>query len=779
MRGTLSVAGKFMTRRRISLLFLIVLTLLASACSPEAKKKRALDGGNKYFEKGQYKQARLMYLNAIKADARFGEAYYRLALTNLRLGAYGEALGNLQRTVELQPENLDAHSKLSDIYLNAYASNPGKYKSLIKDIRDLAARMEKNGKGTFEELRLRGFLALSEGQVEESLNLFKEADKKKPNQRTLELTIARTMLAMKQFDSATEYLKGLIAKDKSLGATYDLLYGIAMVQGRTEEAEKVLILRVDNNPRDSANRLRLAAHYYAQQKSGGMEKILGEILANRSDFPSGFMEVGDFYYRIRDYDRAAATYTDGGSQDAPRARLYQKRLVEVRVAQNRSTEALDLCEKILKEDKNDAEAIAMRASLWLYAGKPEQINTAITELQSVVNKMQDNFVLRYNLGRALMAKGDLDSARIQFTDALKYRPDYLPARIALAQVQVSRGEFAAAISAANEILRLDPGNQYARLIKSQVFMAQNMYAESKAVLQETLKLNPGHRDAKYQLGYAYFKEGKLKEAEALFQEIYAQNPPDMRGLMGLTEVYTTQRQNDRALKLLDEAIQKFPKATVLQTAWGNIAVRSGRVDEGVAMFRRVLAVDPKSFETYMRIGESYRQKGDLPQAIEAWKKASELMPNSISPMLNRAMALDRVNRRSEAAPLYEQVLKGEPDNVVALNNYSFYLADQGSNLDLALTYAQKAKSKAPADPLIADTLGFVYLKKNLPQSAAPIFAELIGKHPKIALFHIRLATAYLQSGDRTKARRALDEARKNNPTKTDQDEIQRLADKLG
>ena len=75
------------------------------------------------------------------------------------------------------------------------------------------------------------------------------------------------------------------------------------------------------------------------------------------------------------------------------------------------------------------------------------------------------------------------------------------------------------------------------------------------------------------------------------------------------------------------------------------------------------------------------------------------------------MALDQVSRKSEAAPLYLQVLKTEPDNVVALNNYSFFLADQGSDLDMALSYAQKAKSKAPADPMIADTLGFVYLKK--------------------------------------------------------------------
>lgn len=764
--------------RRLSLLFLVFLALFAAACSPEAKKKKALEGGNKYFEKGQYKQARLMYMNAIKADPRFGEGYYRLALTNLKLGSYAEAVGNLQRTVELQPDNLDAHSKLSDIFLNVYSSNPVKHKNLMNDIRDLAGRMEKHGKGSYEDLRLRGFLALSDGNAEEGLALFREADKKKPDQRVLELTIARTLLALKRNDEAAEYLRTIVAKDKTLGAPYDLLYGIAMLKGSPEEAEKVLQERIANNPKDSGNRLRLAAHYYAGRKSAEMEKVLSETIARRSEFPNAFIEVGDFYYRVRDYDRAATTYIEGAKQDSEKARSYQKRLAEVRVAQNRSNEALQICEAILKEDKDDPEAIAMRASLWLYAGKPEQINTAISELQSVVNKMPDNFVLRYNLGRALMAKGDVDSARVQFVDALKYRPDYIPARIALAQIQVARGEYAAALSAVNEILQLDPGNQYARLIKSNAYMAQGKFGDSKTVLEETLKLNPNQRDAKYQLGYVLFKEGKMKEAEALFQQIYSQSPPDMRGLMGLSEVYTAQGQYDRVLKMLDEAIAKFPKAIGLQMAWANMAVRAGKFDDGIGMFKRVLQTDPNNFDVHMRVAESYRQKGDLPNAIEFWKKAGQLMPNHVAPLLNRAVALDEVNRRSEAASLYEQVLKSQPDNVLALNNYSFYLANEGTNLDLALSYAQKAKSKSPGDPMIADTLGFIYLKKNLPQNAASIFTELTSKHPQIALFHVRLATAYLQAGEKGKAKQELVDARKNKPSKTDQEEIDKLAAKL-
>lgn len=769
---------KHMSQSLFRYLIAIVALFLVS-CGPEAKKKRAMEGGNKYYDKGQYKQARLMYLNAIKGDPRFGEAYYKLALTNLRLGNAGEAVGNLQRVVELLPDNMDAHSKLADIYLTAYASNPTKFKGLMKDIKELAAKMQTRGKGSYEDLRMQGFIALSDNDAERALVQFRAADKLRQDDPSLQVTMIRTMLVLKRVDEAIAYAKQMVDKNKTSAQGYEALYGIYLSQSKLDEGEKVLELRRTNIPKDSGNYLRLAAHYLGTRQSEKMEKVLAELQSKRAEYPSAYQDVGDFYYRIRSYDRAATAYTEGAKADPASKRGFEKRLIEVRVAQNRAQEALEMTERILKEDPKDPEAIAMRASLWLYAGKPEQINTAISELQSVVSKMPENFVLRYNLGRALMAKGDLDAARVQFADALRYRPDYIPARVALAQTLLSRGEFAAAHSAAGEILQLDPANQFARLIQAQAFLAQNKFNESRAVLETTLKMNPNNRDAAYQLGYVYFKEKRYKEAEGLFVQMTKLTPPDIRGVLGLAEVYEATNQADKALGILQAEIQKYPKAQILSLAWGNIAIRAKKFDEGIAAFKKVLEGDPKNFDVHMRIAEGYRQKKSLAEAIDYWKKAAELMPTHVSPVLFRAMALDEVNRKTEAAPLYEQVLKLEPDNAVALNNYSFYLADQGANLDLALTYAQKAKSKQPEDPMVADTLGYIYLKKNLPQNATSIFQDLTGKHPKIALFHIRLATAYFQSGQKEKARKALDDARKNNPTDTDKEQINTLAGRLG
>ena len=57
-----------------------VLLCFVAACNrdPNVAKKKYVENGNRYYEKGKYKEALIMYRNALKRDMRFGEAYYRL-----------------------------------------------------------------------------------------------------------------------------------------------------------------------------------------------------------------------------------------------------------------------------------------------------------------------------------------------------------------------------------------------------------------------------------------------------------------------------------------------------------------------------------------------------------------------------------------------------------------------------------------------------------------------------------------------------------------------------
>src|SRR5580700_11490256 len=144
------------------LLTLLPLLLILASCSrdPRVQAQHLVDNGNKFFDKGKYKEAALMYQRAFRKDLRFGEAYYRLALTDLELGGYGEAVRMLQRAVDLQPTNIDAITKLADLYLLASPQDRAHSATEEKDSKDLVDKLLKMDPRSFDAHRILGEMAL-------------------------------------------------------------------------------------------------------------------------------------------------------------------------------------------------------------------------------------------------------------------------------------------------------------------------------------------------------------------------------------------------------------------------------------------------------------------------------------------------------------------------------------------------------------------------------------------------------------------------------------------
>src|SRR3954449_5507120 len=109
--------------KHILTLVLLALTALLAGCSrdPNIAKKKYLESGNRYFAKGKYREARIMYLDALQKDQRFGPAHYHLGLTALKTGPVRDAVGAFRRAIELlpdtDPDHWDSRVKLSEIYL--------------------------------------------------------------------------------------------------------------------------------------------------------------------------------------------------------------------------------------------------------------------------------------------------------------------------------------------------------------------------------------------------------------------------------------------------------------------------------------------------------------------------------------------------------------------------------------------------------------------------------------------------------------------------------------
>jgi Tfp pilus assembly protein PilF len=108
--------------RRSTLLMAIgfVLFLAFAGCSsPEEKKQSHLSKGREFFEKGEYKAARIELKNAVQIDPKFTAAQLLLAETSLKLGEAQEAFRAYAAVAELDPGHSEAQLKLATFLMLA------------------------------------------------------------------------------------------------------------------------------------------------------------------------------------------------------------------------------------------------------------------------------------------------------------------------------------------------------------------------------------------------------------------------------------------------------------------------------------------------------------------------------------------------------------------------------------------------------------------------------------------------------------------------------------
>src|SRR5580692_140513 len=84
---------------------------------PNVQKQKYLESGKRYADQGKYKEAQIQFSNALKVDRNFGDAHYQLAQAYMKSGSMLPAYVELMRTVDLQPNNLEARIDLGNMLL--------------------------------------------------------------------------------------------------------------------------------------------------------------------------------------------------------------------------------------------------------------------------------------------------------------------------------------------------------------------------------------------------------------------------------------------------------------------------------------------------------------------------------------------------------------------------------------------------------------------------------------------------------------------------------------
>jgi putative PEP-CTERM system TPR-repeat lipoprotein len=779
------------------LLAVVASLFLLGGCNldPETAKVRFVERGNEYFKNEKYKEASIMYRNALKKDLKYGEAYYRLGLVHKRLGFQVpvkagdiiQAVNSFRRALEDdrldKQSRTDAMVQLAEIFVWYYTTNPEEQDRafLNKEVASLRDKFYEMDPNSFDGKRLDGFLALTEGKLDDAIVLFEEAKKLRGGEDPgLSLAIMGIKMRQGKGEEAEAIAKDIIAKDPKYGPAYDALYLHYMVTRRADLAAQILEQRDAAMPGNLAALMKLAQHYRVFGQNEKREALLRRIVDNPKEFEGGRESVIRHLFQFAEWQKAIEYAKEGVEKDPARKQTYNNFIAEAMLKTGDRAGAEKVVDSTLASNSEDAVALALKGQILLDSKDPAKAKMALDDLTKAVASQPDNVVIRYDLGRAYLAAGNLDKAINEFRQAVDRRPNYAPAQLALAKLYYLKREFANSIAAADRVLAVTQARPSpdAILVKALAQAGVGDVDKAQALLEQAVKIYPNIADLQFELGRVYLAKRQMPQAEAAFRKAVEAKPTDFKGITGLAEIYASQGRLDYAIDFLKEKVKTVENPILLRNAIGNLYVRKGDLDAALNNYLELSKTVSDSSDLNMRIGEVYRRKGDLQSAVTYMQRSSELDPNNLVPLMQTAVILDEMGRTREATAAYQKALQIDPEHIVALNNLAYMQAETGGDLDLALRYAETAKRKAPSNLQIDDTLGWIYVKKNLNDNALVIFRELVKKQPDNPTFRYHLGVAYAQRGDVERAKEELNAALRAKPSSKEAEQIRKALSKL-
>ncbi|MDC7700892.1 tetratricopeptide repeat protein [Vogesella indigofera] len=157
-----------------------------------------------------------------------------------------------------------------------------------------------------------------------------------------------------------------------------------------------------------------------------------------------------------------------------------------------------------------------------------------------------------------------------------------------------------------------------------------------------------------------------------------------------------------------------------------------------------------------------KNAGDRAQAMTLLNQGLQRQPRATELLYDRALLSELDGQFALAEKDLLQVLELVPDHVHALNALGYALSNHTTRYREALAYVEKAHQAAPDDPMILDSLGWVYYKLGKLEQALQYLQASYASMPD-AEVAAHLGEVLWQSGRLDEARKLWAEARKKEP----------------
>jgi tetratricopeptide (TPR) repeat protein len=690
-------------------LALVGAVLVNSACTRQtaahyvARGDAAAAAGDYTEAESEYRFALEQLLDDPAVLVKLGKLYYDQ-------GRILPAYLLFHRAVQAEPENADAQLDYGLASLSL---------TKIPDARSAAENVLKTRPTDETALLLLADSCVNDQDIDEAEQRIQALRRGNPDSVGYHIALGALKWLRRDLNGAEAELQTAIRLDSKSATAYGELGNILARQHKTREAREALKTAAELSPPRSPLRLAFANFLVANGEGAEAKKVLTEITQKAADYIPAWTAA-----------------------------------MQLAEREHQSDEALADADKILAIDSINFDALSEHANLKLAA---RDTDGAIADLKRLAGFYTRAPQIKYRLAAAYLKKDDLLDAEDNLHQAILYAPNYDDAIMLLAQLDLRKADPAAAAASLTQLLKRRPTFGPAAFLLAQAYREEGHVDRALSIFRRLAEAFPKVPTGSYLSGMACFELYRLPEARQFFEQsvrIEADYWPAVEMLVQLDIIEGRQKAAADRVAVL---IQKYPKQA---DAWLlHARVRDAAHDDSGAEadLQRAIELNPTSQFAYLQLVRIYLRNHEAEKALTELN-ALESRVSRPGSLMEIGMIRDSQGDYEAARKAYEKALLLEPNFAPALNNLAVLYSEHLGKSDKAYDLAKQARDLAPADPAVADTLGWILFQRGKYGEALPLLEECAQARPAEAEYQYHVGMAYYMLGQETPARIALQTA---------------------
>jgi len=465
-----------------------------------------------------------------------------------------------------------------------------------------------------------------------------------------------------------------------------------------------------------ANKEKLLGNYEL-----ALELFLQCIKINPLEADPYFQIAGLFDYMGKT-DRALSFAKEAVKRD--QSNVWYKILYADLLKRNRQyNQAAEVYEDLVKQYPSKVEYYYELAALYLNL---QNLSGALQTFEKAEALLGFNEELIVQKQKIFMAMNKPDKAIAEVQKLIDSNPNDVRYLSQMAELYQNLNEQGKAKELFDKIVKIEPDNAFVLLSLSEFYKNKGDKQKSFEYLERAFlnqKLEVDHK-VKILLNYYVITEtdSALKpNAYKLLDALVKANPDNAKSY----SIYGDFLYRDN--KFI-QAREQFRKAVKLESdkfaIWNQILAIDAELEDYNAMAQeseQVMALFPTQSFVYLYNGVANMQLNNNEKSIESFENGMNLVVDNnlllVQFYANLGDVYHKLKQHEKSDNYYDKALSIEPENVLVLNNYSYYLAIRGEKFEKAEQMSKKSNDLAPNNSNLQDTYAWVLYKMGKYENA--------------------------------------------------------------